>query len=362
MKPTTLIPLAVAGLSSVTALAQWTLEQVWSHAPGATLAEGVNLGGAGSNTERGLAYNPVTGNVLVVSRTDSTKIIRLNGATGAYLGTLDLTGVAGGTFPLNMIDVADDGKIYAANLTTSSSTSPFKVYQWVSEAAAPANIYTGDPAGGTFRFGDTFRVRGSGASTEIIAGAGGTANTDNILARLSTSDGDTFAAQGIPISGIGDGDLRLGLSFGAGNTVYGDQGNTLRYVSYDPVAGTGTLLASYTLVSGAGTPGPNAVYLPNNLLASLTFRTGAGGEHRVNLYDLSVFTDGGSFNPIDFAVMPTENANINGVGNLDFTPDGSMLFVVSPNNGIVAYKVVPEPGTTALLGLSALALLAWRRR
>lgn len=363
MNPIRFLSLAALGLTAGSALAQWALEPVWSIAPGTTLDTGVTLGAAGSNVERGLAYNPVTGNVLVVSRQDATKIIKLDGVTGAYQGTMDVTGVSGGTFALSTIDVAADGAIYAANLTTSSSTSPFKVYKWASEAAtAGPAIYSGDPAGGAYRFGDTFRVRGSGSSTEIIAGAGGTAaNNDNVLAHISTADGTTYTGKGLTVSGITDGDMRLGLSFGSGSTVYADQGNTLRWISYDAAAGTGSLVESYTLVSGAGTPGPVAVDLVNNLLASLSWRSSAG-EQRVNLYDLATFTAGGSVNPVDFEALGTQNANANGVGGIDYTPDGSMLYVVSPNNGIAAYKVVPEPGTLSLLGLGAFALLASRRR
>lgn len=362
MNPKQLLPLAVLGACGV-AWGQPALEPLWSIAPGTTLAPGVTLGGAGSNTERGLAYNPLTGHVLVVSRQDSPKIIVLDAATGGYVGTMDLTGVSGGTFPINMIDVAENGQIYAANLTTSSSTNPFKVYQWTSEAAAPRLVYSGDPAGGTYRFGDTFRVRSSSALIEIIAGAGGTTgNFDNILAHLSsTDDGDTFDVLGIPITGIGDGDMRLGLSFGSGFWIYADQNNTLRRINYDPFDGTGSLAETYTLTSGAGTTGPNAFNPAQNLLATLTWRTSAG-EQRVNLYDASQFSDGGTFAPIDFEPLPTENANANGVGNLDFSPDGSLLFVVSPNNGIMAFQVIPEPAPLALLGLGGLALWCLRRR
>ncbi len=362
MNPKQVLPLLVLSAGGI-ALGQPALEPLWNIAPGTTLAPGVTLGGAGSHTERGLAYNPFTGHVLVVSRNESPKIIVLDAATGGYVGTMDLTGVSGGTFPINMIDVGDNGQIYAANLTVSSSTNPFKVYQWASEASAPRLVYNGDPAGGTYRFGDTLRVRTSSAMIEVIATAGGTSgNFDNILAHLASfDDGDTFDAQGIAVSGVGDGDMRLGLSFGSGFWIYADQNNTLRRINYDPFAGTGAQVETYTLNPIAGTTGPNAFSPANNLLATLTFRSTVG-EQRVNLYDASQFVDGGTFDPIDSEPLPTQNANGNGVGNLDFSPDGSLLFVVSPNNGIMAFQVIPEPAPLALLGLGGLALWLGRRR
>ena len=53
----------------------------------------------------------------------------------------------------------------------------------------------------------------------------------------------------------------------------------------------------------------------------------------------------------------------NGVGGVDFNADGTIVYVIAPNNGIHAFRVVPEPGTWALLGAGSL-LLAWsvRRR
>jgi len=83
-----------------------------------------------------------------------------------------VTGVSSGTFACNMLDVAEDGQIYAATLTTSSSASPFQVYQETSEFAAEALLYSGDLAGGTYRFGDTFRVRSIGSLVEVVAGLG----------------------------------------------------------------------------------------------------------------------------------------------------------------------------------------------
>jgi hypothetical protein len=122
------------------------------------------------NTERGFAYNPTSGNLLLVSRGAGTDRIRiLDGQTGVDKGSLDLTGVTGGTFAMNMIGVADDGAIYMANLAGNVTDGPFKIYRWANEAAVPTLAYIGGGAGnptpplaGT-RLGDSFDVIGSGS-------------------------------------------------------------------------------------------------------------------------------------------------------------------------------------------------------
>ena len=54
-----------------------------------------------TNTERGMAFNPATGNLVLVSRNGGNNVRILSGATGADLGGLDVTGVTGGTFAIN---------------------------------------------------------------------------------------------------------------------------------------------------------------------------------------------------------------------------------------------------------------------
>lgn len=357
MNPIRFLSLAALGLTAGSALAQWSLEPLWSLSPGdrSYLTTG--------NTERGMAYNPATGHLLVVSRSTTPPTVAvLDAATGSNIGTLDVTGVTGGLFLLNQIDVGSDGAIYGANLVSpSSDSSLFKVYRWANESAAPTVIYEGQPVVGS-RFGDDLAVRGSGADTEIVAGSGGSGSALKTLAVLSTADGSSFTMQALPVAdaAVNNGDLRLGMSFGAGDTVYANQNNTLRHISYE--GGTASLLASYTLVSASGTSAAQEAYLPNNLLASLTFSSSAGTVQRVNLYDMTTFTPGGSSNPIDSEAFPTTNANANGAGSVEFSASGDMVFVLASNNGLHAYTVVPEPGTLSLLGLGAFALLASRRR
>ncbi len=349
--------LTAVGITTGKTLAQWGLEPLWSLNPGdrSYLTTG--------NTERGMAYNPATDHLLVVSRSTTPPTVSiLDSTSGSHLGTLDVTGVAGGLFTLNQIDVGSDGAIYAANLVSpSSDSSLFKVYRWASEAAAPAVIYEGQPVVGS-RFGDNFAVRGSGADTEIVAGSGSSGSALKTLALLSTADGSAFTMQALPVTdtGVNNGDLRLGISFGAGDTVYANQNNTLRHLSY--AGGTPVLLESQTLVSASGTTGAQEAFLPNNLLAALTFSSTAGTVQRVNLYEMATFTPGGTSNPVDSEAFPTSNPNANGAGSVEFSADGERVFVLASNNGVHAYTVVPEPSTLSLLGLGALMLLARRRR
>lgn len=344
--------IALALLASSSAFAQVALEPYWSIAPvNATTFPDSN------NLTRGGSFNPTTGNLLVATRAGSTGVRILNGATGAETGTLNMTGISGGTFALNMIGVASDGAIYGANLVATSGTSPFRVYRWANESAEPTLIYSGNPGAG--RYGDTFAVRGSGASTEIIAGQGGNGvATATRLFHLGTTDGSAFTGSTMEVAGITGGDLRLGLEFGPGNTVYGKQGGDLRYIAYDVSTLTASLNSSFTLGTGGGTAGPIGVY--NDVLVAYAYAPTAGASS-VNVYNLPGLLSPGINGPVDSELLPSTLANSNGVGAVDFNADGTVLYVIAPNNGVNAYRVVPEPGTWALLGTGAL-ILGWSLR
>ncbi|MCB0299542.1 MAG: DUF4623 domain-containing protein, partial [Calditrichaeota bacterium] len=121
-----------------------------------------------ANTTRGMGYNPVTDHLLVCSREGGTNVYLLNAATGDSVGQLDMTGVSGGTFSLNIVKGADDGAIYGCNL--SLANGEFKVYRWADEASAPTVAYA---ATVTSRAGDAFEVSGSGVNTVIFASGSG---------------------------------------------------------------------------------------------------------------------------------------------------------------------------------------------
>src|SRR6478609_7691454 len=99
---------------------------------------------ATNQLQRGMAYNPTTGHLLVVDRSTAyssanNDVHVLDGNTGAYLTKLNNgSTLAGGSsgFTLNMIGVADDGAIYVVNLTTSTTGVPqTRIYRWNDESS-----------------------------------------------------------------------------------------------------------------------------------------------------------------------------------------------------------------------------------
>lgn len=137
-----------------------------------------------ASTERGLAYAFKNGNhrLYVVSRPN---VLILDAQTGDMVGQLNVSGITGGTFTLNDVEVTDDGKILAANLTINASTSAFKVYKWDEDNSSPQLII--EYSGGTYRLGDKITVVGSWSDNSAVLYAG-VANSNRIL-KFTMSNG-----------------------------------------------------------------------------------------------------------------------------------------------------------------------------
>src|SRR5258706_5252815 len=126
-----------------------------------------------ANNERGLAYG--NGHVYLVSRTGGNNVRILDPLTGADLGGLNVTGISGGTFAVNMAGTSADGSIYVANLTTAvSATAPYKVYKWANEAAAPTTVISTGTTLACARLGDDMAMIDTGGTTLIGAGINST--------------------------------------------------------------------------------------------------------------------------------------------------------------------------------------------
>ncbi len=320
-----------------------------------------------ANNERGLAAG--NGHVYLVSHASvggTTANIRiLNGTTGADLGGLNNTGISGGTFLVNNIAVGGDGAIYVANLTTQSTTSPYKVYRWATEGSAPTVAYTGNGGLAGSRLGDDLAGIGSGSSTLLVAGYNSSPSVagNNGYAIIDPTAG-TATAVGFSGTPPNAGDFRLGITFVDSSHVLGTAGSSLyRNTSFSGSSGT--------LLNSPAIPDPSGATADR--LLGYTFFDGKAilavqsiGDSHVSIYDVS-----DPSNPVWMAsgnnTSGTLTANGNGTGELAWgaataNGDGSMseiLYAMSSNQGIQAFVVtVPEPGAAALLllGLGAFAL------
>lgn len=299
------------------------------------------------NTQRGLAYNPATGNLLVASRSPGNTVAVLDAATGEHrhnLKTTDENGlnvIAGGTLPLNMIGVSDDGVVYAGNLVTDDSASPFILYRWEDDRAdtPPLALLPVAGLGIPQRWGDTMDVRGDGVEVEILLGS----RSGNVFALLTTTDGFEFTARVFEVEGVNPGAFGLGIAFGPGDTVFGTaNGQPLVHVAFNRAAGTATLARSYPAAAV-----PNAVSFIGTLVSG-NYLAGVALEnpHNVQLFNLADLD-----NPVlaDQELILPQQVNANGTGSVDF--GGGRLFVLNTNHGLRAYTLGPAtvPGGPATL-------------
>jgi hypothetical protein len=125
------------------------------------------------NTERGIGA--LGDKMYVVTRNGGVKIKVINAVDGTDLADVsDYTGVSGGTFALNDVEVSTNGAILACNLTTGTNSTAFKVYKWDSETAVPSEFisYTNTNATENLRLGDFFNVTGDITTNAVIMAAG----------------------------------------------------------------------------------------------------------------------------------------------------------------------------------------------
>jgi hypothetical protein len=378
----------LSGLAAATALASFPiaseaslfLQPVWEHPAGS-----FPFLAASGHTERGLGYNPVTNNLLIPTRANlgeqgSINIATVNAFTGAHTGYLNMTGVTN----INQVHVTADGVIYGqvSTGTAADPETPFQIYRWENQDAVPTVVFSGDPSGGvggTQSWGNSFAIRGTGANTQILAlntTDTGTHTGPITGAVFMTSDEATFTANPFSIAAdatFGVPTTAIGLAFGEGNTFFATRGGNvttstsatqrrpLYEYSFDLQPGglgTTTLLNSYgasTLYLGIS---PFAMDLENGLLMGIF----TNNSHLVCLYDWETKT------LLDTYAMPGRESdgafvsNGNQVGQVVFGPDG-WVWALETNNGLVAFQIVPEPGTYALIfGLSVLVLAGLRRR
>ncbi len=314
---------------------------LWSLAPGSRSYLATNS----LPNVRGLSWNPVN-NHLVLANRATTAVYVLDAATGADLHQMDANNVSGGTYNILLSGVADDGVVYAGNLTTAGSTTAYKLYRWPNDSASAAfaTAFSGDPSpGNNQRWGDSMDVRGSGTNTQIILASRASTN----VAIFTTTNGTNFASHSINVPGVPTGAFGLGVAFGKSNTFWGKaNGQSLRQVSFDLVAGTGTVLRTH------GTPGmPNSIS-PIGVTTNLNLLGGVNvglTGNNFQLYDLTPSNGTPVFIASTNFVTDNENTGT-GTGAVDFGND--KVWALGANNGILAMQILPAvvnvaPGITA---------------
>jgi hypothetical protein len=309
-------------LAAVASAQTLNLTNSWS------IATGVRDYVTSGTTERGIAINPVNDHVYLVSRAGGLRVKVLEVATGVeLLGDIYTEFIAGGTFPLSTIGVADDGVIYAANLVNpATESSLFAIYRWLAEDQAYDEVYRGTLSDG-MRFGDSLDVRGSGLNTQIAVGTANAVN-DVRFVIFTTADGNTFTPNAFSPAGVAAGALQKGITFGPENTVIGKvNGNPAKYISFDLASGGSALIQDIPIHTSISPVDYEPEY---QLLAGINYVA-----HELLVYDVADLA-----NPLQIAAFPfpaPATSNGNGVGAVDFGP--GWLVAVETQNGVLGIKI-----------------------
>ncbi len=346
-----LAALLLTGLALQAGAQTYNLSRTWlatNGTPNSHLATG--------DVNRGLAYSAASNQVFVANKgvtgSGTTPAIDvLDGATGALLGSAEMTGVSGGTFRLDQIAVADDGVLYGANLTTAVGSNPYRIYRWASWASAPDASYAGDPTGGTTagkRLGDNLAIAGSGTNTVLLTPVeNGTAPTTNVVL-FSTVDGTNFTPTLLEISGLpaGTGGPAFGVAFYTNNTFLFKPNGAAMYLVQFPANFASLPGPVSATVLATNSFGGNYVlltyYSASKLLA--TVLPASGGATAINLYRMPDFAAGPVLLASTNFASPNANGNLTGGVALGGTGQTNALYALDSNNGVQAVAVTFSAG------------------
>lgn len=288
-----------------------------------------------ASTERGFGYGRVNNNprIYVPSRNGGNNVRIVNAITGNDVGTLDLTGVAGGTFAVNDAGVTMDGKILVGNLAAAAADT-FKVYMWNDETSAPVNVISFLNGQGA-RLGDKITVVGDFSNNTAQVWASSSTGTFPKVYRWGMTAG---AFNAMPDS-ITLSDAGTGATASAGPMPSGAFFFNANGISAKKYGADGALLG--TIPGTVVATGSNAIRYMGSTGGTdyfATFQYGAGNQNaRVVGIPMDEFA-----NAFTYGITPPlgNNSNGNGTGDVEIrrNPDGTVdLFVMSTNNGFGVY-------------------------
>lgn len=330
--------------------------------------------------ERGLAYGVVDGNerVYVTSRNTGVFAYIYDADTGAFqstagdgTGSLNTTGISGGTVALQDIEVSDDGLIYGCNLTTTNiNGTDFKCYFWANEVAVPVPVvFTGIPSA-AIRLGDKIHVSGSVLGNDLTLWAA-TPTAPVTLYRCASTAVAAFTCTTHDLSGAG--------TAGAVNPIAAPQPGSLTSVWFN---GNGILPRLITLpaagVDGAGTlvtnvPAAQLNGTGNN--AFVPFMNAAGDSTYLAMFEYSTTTTPpyarGRIVNVTPIIASGTNTGVNsygitasvsgvsasGLGDIDVRENALTrdIFVLGPNGGFGSFTTTKASLPVELTAFSATA-------
>ncbi len=334
------VAVGVAGLTMVVTNSG-SLINIWNLLPGDRPYISVTNNAA---FERGLAYDALpaagsSGDLLLLSQaptTTSSNLVVLNATNGAEKYFMNL----GGNIA-NTVAVADDGKVYAANVTANATTASYALYQWADDGSntVPINFYAGDPGFGTaavgLRWGDNLAVRGAGPGTEILIAPGSGTN----ICLLTTSDGANFSANILTVSNVPSGFAQFGIAFGPiSNTFWAKtRSQQLYLVQFDPNTWLGWPI--YISHSSPGLFRFISTDPKQKWLAGVTTLTSSQPDI-VSLFDISslladpVWADGALYATTNRSTfLSSAGTGVTVFGGTNY------LFALDSNNGIKAFMI-----------------------
>ena len=347
------VALSAAGLTMIVTNSG-RLTNIWNLLPGDRSYVTVTNN---NNFERGLAYDalPATGTSgdLLVMSTATTNLAVLNATNGAEKYFMNLGGMVVAT-----VGVADDGKVYAANVTANAATVSYNLFQWPADDATspPTVLFFGDPGLSTqpgLRWGDNLAVHGAGANTKILAAPSSGTN----ICLFTTTDGANFSPNIITVSNVPSGFATYGIAFGPSpNTFWAKtRGQQLYLVQYDPNTWLGWPV--YSTLTAPSLYRFIATDANQKWMAGVTTLTTTQPDI-VSIFDISslaadpVWVDGVSYATTNRSTFLTGNGT--GVTVFGSNNGNTYLFALDSNNGIKAFVVTTNLLAYKITGIQRL--------
>ncbi len=293
---------------------------------------------------RGMAYGRVDGEdrVYVATRNGEHRIYVYDAMTGDSVNIIKKpSDYTQGYFPINAVDVSDDGKIFVCNMTLDATAdAPFRVYRWDSETADPTVAIEYDGGG---RLGDMFSVYGSVEDNSIAIYAA-EHNGDKIVKFTTDDNGESFTAEEITMpSSMGSianiaeaADGSMWIKSAGHPLIHRHTDGTMDTVDTDVVSVYSSKIK----------------YIKNGDEEILgIYYYGAEAEY-VDIIDI---TNGAAEAEVIATTPSIGNiANINGTGSVDFKmvdENTALVFLLGTNNGIAAFTNNPDFMPTNVLSL-----------